>query len=140
MNIDTIMTRDLIAVGMDETVEAVSQLLAQHHVHHLLVIENHRLEGVISDRDVLRNLSPFVGRTSERAQDTHLLRRHAHQIMTRHPVCVRPHTPIPEACTLLLLHAVSCLPVLDEHGRPIGIVTWRDLLRHFTPRASSAAA
>jgi acetoin utilization protein AcuB len=140
VTIDTIMTRQLLTVGMDETVETVSRLLAQHHVHHLLVVEHGRLLGVISDRDVLRNLSPFVGRPSERVQDAHLLRRHAHQIMTRHPVCVRPHTPIAEACTLLLFHGVSCLPVLTDDGRPIGIVTWRDLLRHFMPHERSAAA
>ena len=33
-----------------------------------------------------------------------------------------------EAIELILEHGVSCIPILDERGEPIGILSWRDIL------------
>ena len=85
--------------------------------------------GIISDRDLLKNMSPFIGRCMmEREQDTRTLARRAHQIMTRRPVVARPDLSIPEAADLLLKHHVSCLPVAGVDRRVQGILTWRDIL------------
>jgi len=115
---------------LDDTVAVLQELFERHKFHHLLVVQHGELYGVISDRDLLKNLSPFVGQAlSERPQDRALLHRRAHQIMTRHPVTVPSSMPLETAARVMLEHQVSCLPVRDEHGRPIGIVTVHDLLR-----------
>lgn len=128
MDIASLMTRQPVTVSMDDTVATVRDLLEAYVFHHLLVVEGEFLVGVISDRDVLAALSPFVGRRDERAADERLLHRKAHQIMSRNPVCVVEGTPLIEAAGLLLANRISCLPVVDAQGRPVGIVTWRDLL------------
>ncbi|HIE96019.1 MAG TPA: CBS domain-containing protein [Planctomycetes bacterium] len=129
MNIDQIMTREIIKVGMDDDVRTVRDLFDEHRFHHLLVVEGGRLVGVISDRDLLRNASPFIGKLSERAQDTERLDRRVHQIMTRKPVTISGEMNVEDAAQMMLEHGVSCLPVAMEDGHVIGIVTWRDLLR-----------
>jgi acetoin utilization protein AcuB len=92
---------------------------------------------VISDRDILKNTSPFLGNTfRERPTDRALLNRRAHQIMTRKLVATTADTAIQEAARLMLDHHISCVPVIDGQGRPIGIVTSRDLLRALTVVAS----
>ena len=129
-----IMSPHVVTVAMDDTLRVVRQLFEQHRFHHLLVVDGRRLVGVISDRDLLRHVSPFVGREfAERAQDAATLNKRAHQIMTRAPIFARPDATISEGIGLILEHRISCLPVVDEQSHPIGIVTWRDLLKALAP-------
>lgn len=129
MRIDAVMTTNLITVGPDDTLGEVREVFDTHRFHHLLVVEHARVTGIISDRDLLKHLSPFVGKISERAQDAFTLQRKVHQVMSRNVVTVRADTEVAAATRTMLEHGVSCLPVLDEHQRPIGVVTWRDLLK-----------
>ncbi len=123
------MTRNPTTVGPDDSVETVRQLVEQNTFHHLLVVEHARLIGVISDRDRLRNLSPFIGRAmAERQQDVAPLRR-VHQIMTRSPVAAPPDLPVGQTAALLLERGVSCLPIVTGAQRPLGILKWKDPLR-----------
>jgi acetoin utilization protein AcuB len=128
MNVDQIMTHEITTVGMDDDVHRVRELFEDHGFHHLLVVERGKLVGVISDRDLLRNVSPFIGKWSERSQDMATLHRRVHQIMTRKPVTIGREMQVEEAARVMLEHRVSCLPVVREDGRPVGIVTWRDLV------------
>ncbi len=129
MNIDQIMTRGTITVGMDDNLQMVRDLFEEHAFHHLLVIEQGKLVGVISDRNLLRNVSPFLGKMSERPEDMATLNRRVHQIMTRKLITITAETHVDAAAQVMLEHGVSCLPVLTADGRVVGIVTSHDLLR-----------
>lgn len=128
MNVDTLMTRGLVTVAADATVQRVRELFAAHAFHHLLVLEGDKLAGIITDRDLLANISPFVGKPTERTQDHFLLERRAHQIMSRDTVVCAPEMPIKLALGQMLVARASCVVVCDESHRPLGIVTWHDLL------------
>lgn len=129
MDIASIMTRDVVTVTMDESLRWIQQIFQEHRFHHLIVTDEGRVVGVISDRDVLKNVSPFIGKQAERTADTATLERKAHQVMTRTLISVGPDTTIRDAARLLVEHRVSCLPVIDANGQAAGIVTWRDLVR-----------
>ncbi len=129
MTVEQIMTKEIITVEMDDGLFAVRELFNRHKFHHLLVTDGGRLVGVVSDRDLLKNISPFIDRISERAADAATLQRRVHQIMTRTPVTIRPDTPVSEAAALLTEQSVSCLPVVNDNNRPVGIISWRDVLR-----------
>lgn len=122
------MTRKVVTIGMDATLLTVRDIFHREKFHHLVVIDEGRAVGVVSDRDLLHHLSPFAGTYTERPQDAHTLDRRVHQIMSRRLVSVTEGTSAREATERLLTGRVSCLPVLDERGRVRGIVTWRDLL------------
>lgn len=130
MLVSDVMTRGVVSVGLDDTLKSVSELFASHHFHHALVLDEERhLVGVVSDRDILRALSPFVAKLSERSIDAQTLGRPVHQLMKRHPVTISPHETIESAAATMLRKVVSCLPVVDVYGNILGIVTSRDLLR-----------
>lgn len=142
MEVRDLMTRKVVTVGMDDRLSTVRKLFEQHGFHHLLVVEHRKVVGVISDRDLFKNLSPFIGKPlAERSQDHATLRRRVHQIMTRKLISVPPETSAEQAASLMLEHDVSCLPVLSLEQRPLGIVTARDLLRwalgEFSARSGS---
>ncbi|MBY0309388.1 MAG: CBS domain-containing protein, partial [Phycisphaerales bacterium] len=73
MRIDNVMTTDLVTVKPEDTLGEVREIFDTHRFHHLLVIEHGKVVGIISDRDLLKHLSPFVGKISERAQDSYTL-------------------------------------------------------------------
>jgi acetoin utilization protein AcuB len=74
-------------------------------------------------------LSPYIGTPSENARDTATLKKHAHQIMTRQPITLAPEAELADAIKLFLEHRVSCIPIVDNGLKPVGIVSWRDMLR-----------
>jgi acetoin utilization protein AcuB len=133
MKVDEIMSREPVTVGMDDDLHRVKDLFELYRFHHLLVLLGERLVGVISDRDLLRASSPFIGRASERPQDVATLNRRVHQIMSRSLVVVGPETAVEEAARIMLGKRVSCLPVVAAGGELLGIVTWRDQLRSLLP-------
>jgi acetoin utilization protein AcuB len=130
MTLGKIMTARIVTVEMDDRLEVVKEIFDTMRFHHLLVVDEHKkLSGVLSDRDLLRALSPYVGSATETARDLATLNKRVHQIMTRQPITLRQESGIAEAVELLLKNRISCLPIVDDDFKPVGIVSWRDLLR-----------
>lgn len=140
MNVGAIMTRDVVTVSPDDSLRQVRAIFESLKFHHVMVVEHGRLVGVVSDRDLLKNLSPFVGTGAERTQDLASLNRKVHQVMTRRLVTATESMPVPEAGRLMIDHRVSCLPVLNARGGLAGIVTLRDLLQWALVRESGSTA
>ena len=130
MKLGEIMTTRVVTVEFDDSLATVKEIFDSLRFHHLLVIgSDKKLCGVISDRDLLRAISPYLGTVSENARDSATLKKRAHQIMTRAPVTLGPDASVADAIQLFLSHRVSCIPVVDEGSRAVGIVSWRDILR-----------
>ena len=87
--------------------------------------------GVLSDRDYLKAISPFINSISERIRDRATLERKVHQIMTREVITLKVTDTMVKAIGLFNQHKISCLPVINERGEPVGIVSWRDIFRYF---------
>lgn len=134
MKVETIMTKNMVTVEMDDTLKRVREIFQQHRFHHLLVLSGQRLMGVISDRDLLKSISPYVGTLSETEHDLATLQKRAHQIMTRKPITVAKDATFQIAAETLLKKNISCLPVTNEDGAIVGILTWRDLMAALVKR------
>jgi acetoin utilization protein AcuB len=105
MELRSIMTSRVVTVELDDTLEVVKQIFDAMKFHHLLVLDtDKKLCGVISDRDLLRALSPYIGTASENARDTATLRKRVHQIMSRQPVTLPPEATVTDAINLFLEH------------------------------------
>lgn len=129
MYIRDIMTTPVHTVDMDDSVLTAKRLFDREHCHHVVVLERSRVLGVVSDRDILKAISPFVGnRLMERSQDLNTLKRRIHQTMSRDLVTIGPENTIAEAADRMLSERVSCLPVVDESRSLLGIVTIRDFV------------
>jgi acetoin utilization protein AcuB len=128
-----VMSTRLVTVEIDDSLEVVKQIFDSVKFHHLLVVDSgKKLCGVISDRDLLRALSPYIGTVSENARDTATLKKRVHQIMTRQPVTLPPEATVADAVKVFLEHRVSCIPVVGPGFKAVGIVSWRDVLKSLT--------
>lgn len=129
MKIRDIMTRKLVTVEPDDTLKLARDIFNYTGFHHLLVQEDGKLRGLVSDRDLLRAISPHLGTLAETERDLATLNKKVHQIMTRRLVTLPPDATLGDAIASLNRHPISCVPVCSPSGETLGIVTWRDILR-----------
>jgi len=95
------------------------------------VVDEGELLGVISDRDVLKEISPHINTLSEDARALKTLKKKAHQIMTRAPITTEKHTRMEDAASLMLNKVISCLPIVSGSGQIEGILSMKDILRFY---------
>ena len=136
MNVDEIMTTKVISIGMDDTLEQIQKVFEKYKFHHLLVMEDEELIGIISDRDVLKEICPQVNTISEDSRALKTLKKTAHQIMTRKPITVEPDTLVEDAANIMLKKNVSCLPVVSPPGNIEGILSRKDILKFYIERGN----
>ncbi len=129
MKVEKIMSKRLITVEMDDKLKVVKVIFDNANIHHLLVVEADKLFGVISDRDMLKALSPNIGTLSETRRDAVTLNKRVHQIMTSDPVTLAPDSDISDAVEIFNNYDISCIPVVDDKNKPVGIISWRDIIK-----------
>jgi acetoin utilization protein AcuB len=130
MDVGDIMTARLVTVEMDDRLDVVKQIFDSLKFHHLLVIDEHKkLTGVVSDRDLLKALSPQLGSAAETTRDAATLNKRVHQIMSRKLLTLQPHAAVADAVQLFLEHSISCIPIVNEEFKPVGILSWRDVMK-----------
>ena len=131
MLVNQIMSQNLHTVLGKTKLDVLSNIFADVSYHHLPVVdENNVLLGIISDRDVTLNLSPFIDTDMEHERDRELLNQVAADIMSVDPISVGQNSRIETASILLLENNFSCLPVVDSDGKIEGLLTWKDILNY----------
>lgn len=130
MLIQDIMTSSVVTVEMDDKLSVVKEIFENSKFHHLLVVEHGKLFGVVSDRDLLKAVSPNIGTMSETYKDAATLNKRVHQIMTRKPITLSPTATIKDAVLLFNANRISCIPIVDHAFRPVGILSWRDIMKN----------
>ncbi|TGK32712.1 CBS domain-containing protein [Leptospira gomenensis] len=125
-----LMTKRIFTVNEKDSIARVGNIFDKLEFHHLLVIDDQkRLVGVLSDRDYLKFVSPFIGTRMERVQDELILSKTASQIMSSFLITVKEDQSVRHAAELMLRYKISCLPVMHDNGEIAGIVTSKDLLK-----------
>jgi CBS domain-containing protein len=114
------MTKDLVTIRATDDVALAESLLRLGGIRHLPVVTDGRLVGLLTQRDLLR--SGEAGRPSARE-------RPVSEVMTCEVITVRPSTGLADAASLMLERKFGCLPVCDEGGALVGIVTEADFVR-----------
>ncbi len=138
MKLNSIMNTEVVTVGMDASLRSISRMFEEGEFHHVLVVEDGELFGVVSERDILRASSPFLNTGCEQNRDIATLSKRAHQLMSRKPFTITAEADAEDAVRLMLQKSISCLPVVSSDGQLVGIVTTKDFLRAYSHRAHVA--
>ena len=130
MKVKNLMSNNLITLSMDDPLSKAKEVFESQTIHHLLITDDDGfLAGVITDRDLYKHLSPTVGTSQETHRDTALLQKKLHQIMSRNLITAQVQYTLSKAVLLFYDNHISCLPIVDKDSKPIGIITWRDILK-----------
>ncbi len=126
--VSDIMTRKLITLGQDDTVEMVEESMVQFRYRHLPVVRGTKLVGLITHRDMLRiSSSSFSSARETRDQLIHQVQ--AFRIMRTGVATVSPDDSVTHAGKLMWDMKVGCLCVTDDDDNLVGIVTEADFVR-----------
>lgn len=131
MHVESIMSKKIITVDVDDTLAKVKAIFDAQKFHHLLVLEENALVGIISDKDYLKAVGPGLGSSIESVQDRADLQKRVHQIMSENPKCTTADTSIEDVIRLFNSNRHPCLPVINDDHQPIGIISFKDVLKSF---------
>ena len=130
MKVRELMTGAPITVSPDTSVFDARRLMLKERIRHLLVTDDRRLVGIISDRDIRLNLPSQATSLSMWEVNYLLAKLTVGQVMTKGVIIIGPDREARAAAQLMLEHKVGALPVLDGDVL-IGILTETDILRAF---------
>jgi CBS domain-containing protein len=119
MNLSEIFTRSVVTAGPDDTVAAVARKMQEHNVGAVVVVEDRRPVGIVTDRD----LALALGARGVALQAP------VRGVMTRHVLAIPEDMGIYTATRFMRERGVRRLPVVDREDRLVGMVTLDDLLR-----------
>lgn len=130
MNVDKVMTQLVTCISPEQTLAEIFDIFATASYHHLPVVSDGKLVGIVSDRDLSRCMSPFTGTAIERPEDKAQLNLAVREIMSTNIVSIDRTTTVDTASILLLENHISCLPIVSQQQELEGLLTWKDILRY----------
>ncbi len=127
--VEHIMQREFASVRSDERLDLVDDVMALGRVRHMPVVDDGKLVGVVSQRDLLAASLTRVLDFDNQERRTFLRSIDVREVMSGRPITVAPSATLREAAALMLRHKIGCLPVIGPGGEALGLVTETDLLR-----------
>jgi len=115
------MTRNVVCIREQDSLQVARDLMAEWDIRHLPVTQGRKLVGILSDRDILPYLSgnPNID----------LTRRTVGETMSKRTIVCRPSDSITRIASMMSTHKIDCVPVVeDESGEIVGLVTSMDLV------------
>jgi acetoin utilization protein AcuB len=116
--IEKVMTPMPYTVDGSASIKYALQLMREHRIRHLPVLNLGEVVGIITDRDI-KLASGFQGSEKIVVED----------VMTPHPYIVKPQAPLDAVASEMAEHKYGCAIVRQENGAMVGIFTAVDALR-----------
>lgn len=145
MNAKDIMTREVVTVKEEDTIEVVAKLLNERGFSGLPVVdENNLLKGIITEGDLIRRIAKISGPSSieilgaifplERKKDfVEKINRYmgylVKDMMTKDVITVSEDSEVEDIATLMVSKKIRRVPVLDDAKRLIGIISRKDIIK-----------
>jgi CBS domain-containing protein len=128
MMVKDIMAKDVVTLEIDEELSLADDIMQLGRIRHLPVVENERLVGIISQRDLFKaSLTSLMG-FGEKAKRDFLKTVAVKKIMVKKVITVSPDADIKDAGRIMLEKKIGCLPVV-ENDKLVGLITETDILK-----------
>ncbi len=139
-----IMTTEVITVSTGDSVELCAKLMQENNISGLPVLnEAGRVSGIVTEGDLIRRASRvkapgyleilggliYLGSPKKFVEELQrAMSLEAGQLMSKNLVTIAPEDTVEKAATLMVDKKISRLPVLEESGKLVGIISRRDIM------------
>jgi CBS domain-containing protein len=128
MKVRELMNADVATVGRNDELTIADDVMKMRRVRHLPVVEEGRLVGILTQRDLFHAALSTALNFGEKAQKEFLKTVVVKEVMTDEVVTIDPSADVKEAARLIIERKIGCLPVVEK-GKLVGIISETDLLR-----------
>jgi acetoin utilization protein AcuB len=132
MKVKDLMRTNVVSLHIGDTLGVAEDIMSMGRIRHLPVVdEEHRVVGLVSQRDLFRaSVSSVLG--FDRAKEHEWMGNiRVRDVMTKEVVMIDAEAGVSEAVDKCVSDKIGCLPVADEQGKLVGLLTETDCLRCF---------
>jgi CBS domain-containing protein len=147
MLVKDVMSKNVITISPEESISDAIEKMAKNNISGLIVVDNNKVVGVISESDVLKVLGsefPEIKASANLTFSILLLlesgvkmiremkkigKLKVKDVMSKKVFFVKPEDTILEAARMMSKKDVRRLPVIDEDGKLVGVISRTDILR-----------
>lgn len=140
MKVADAMSRHVDSVSESTTVEKLSVLIFGRGINGVPITRNKKVVGFVTEKDILAKFYPSVQEYVEdpfnssdfegmEVKIKNIFEMKADQIMSRNPTTVTAETPLLRAQSLMFIEKIGRLPVVDDKGHLVGIISKGDIFR-----------
>lgn len=140
MRVSEIMRTTIFSVSEDTPLKEVGRLIFSLGKAGIPIIKGKKLVGIVTEKDILSKMYPSMGdlvtdyahaRNFEKMEDSlkELLNTKVKDIMNKNPITITSDTLIMQAQSIMLIHDIGRLPVVDKDNNLVGIVSQGDIFR-----------
>lgn len=125
-----IMTRKPMTVQTNDSLDTVRHIFEDKGFHHLPVMENGKLVGIVSYTDYLKVVRNIYNHPQEHRANEQLLQAVCvHEVMSKHLVFLAPMDTVEDAIRVFQTHRFHAIPVVEGDRNLVGIVSTHDLIK-----------
>ena len=124
------MTRKPATVAPLDNVDTVRKIFEKYGFHHVPVVEDGMLTGIVSYTDYLRIISElFSGQSAQQQAQHGLSNMLVKEIMTAEVFCLSANDTVADALEVFSTHHFHAIPVIEGNRRLVGILSTYDLMK-----------
>ena len=123
------MTSDVMTIDEDTSMMKASQIMKENNIRRLPVMHKGKLVGMVTDRDI-KEASPSKATTLDVHELYYLLSElKVKDIMSKNVFTIGPEETVEKAAVKMLEHRISGLPVVNDKGKVVGMITQGDIFK-----------
>lgn len=123
------MASEVVAIDENTSMMKATQIMKEHNVRRLPVLRKGKLVGIITDRD-LKDAAPSKATSLDVHELYYLLSEiKVKDLMTKEPITINGDDTMEKAAVIMLENRISGLPVINNKGDLIGVITLTDVLK-----------
>jgi acetoin utilization protein AcuB len=128
--VDDVMSPQPVSVAVEASLRSALERMDQHGVRHLPIVDGERkVIGILSDRDIRTVIGNPMRTISSHDAMARIESARVGPIMTPSPMTLRSGTPLGRAARVFSDHKVGVIPIVDDHDRLLGVLSYTDVLR-----------
>ncbi|MDM7275556.1 MAG: CBS domain-containing protein [Thermoprotei archaeon] len=119
LRVSDIMSTPPIVAGEMTSIVEIARIMNDNNIGSVMIVDSKGiLRGIITERDIIK----VVAHSKESVELP------AYMVMSENPLTVTPETPIERALEVMRNANVRHLPVVDKSGKPVGMMSLRDIV------------
>lgn len=125
--VNRVMTEAVLSVGVEEPAGEVLRFFREYPVHHLPVVDDRRVIGLLSAADLLK-LRAMLPKSVVSAENYLNKKMKVRDLVSRPAITIAQRETVEQAAELMASHAIHSLPVVNSEGHLVGILTTTDII------------